>query len=375
MSKKPTLLALVSYRVFPALMGGQKCIASFYQELQARTNLKLVVSSDNDLAFAKDLEISNYLYNHWKGFYNLRYFWRLKKAIQTDQIEYLIIEHSYFGWLGWALRLFCKVTLILRVHNLEAHRFRDMHRKWWRIYYYYERWICKSANQIWCTSPNDAAWMQVHWKIPIQQFTVLNYGVDVRSANTSIQKKLFRSQLAEQYQLHPSTRLFLFNGTLDYIPNTDALRIIVSELIPRLDRQQKGYRIFICGNRITAQWKKELEKHPQIILAGFVPDISLYYQGTDCFINPVTLGSGVKTKLVEALAYNQDIISVISGAKGIEANYCGNKLTLVPDYDWDAFSNAMMQMEFPSKDQTPDAFYKDFNWQHIVDKAILSLQP
>ena len=373
MTKKPSILALVSYRVFPALMGGQKCIAAFYQELQSLTHLKLVVSSDNDLDFAKDLEVSNYLYNHWKSLYNLRYFWRLKKTIQSHQIDFLIIEHSYFGWLGWLLRLFTNVQLIMRVHNIEAYRFRDMRRKWWQIYYVYERWICKLANQIWFTSPNDAAWMQAHWNIPLHQCTVLNYGVDVSSASTAIQKKQLRSQLENQYQLHPSTRLFLFNGTLDYIPNTDALRIIVSELLPRLDKVQKGYRIFICGNRITEQWRKELEKHPQIILAGFVPDISVYYLGTDCFINPVTLGSGVKTKLVEALAYNQDIISVVSGAKGIESPYCGQKLQLVTDYDWDAFTNAMMQSELPSQHQTPMAFYQDFNWKHIVDKAILSL--
>jgi hypothetical protein len=33
-----------------------------------------------------------------------------------------------------------------------------------------------------------------------------------------------------------------------------------------------------------------------------------------------------------------------------------------------------MQLELPSRNQTPQAFYQDFNWKHIVDKAILSLQ-
>jgi glycosyltransferase involved in cell wall biosynthesis len=355
-------------------MGGQKCIASFYQELEKSVDLKLIVSSDNDLSFTQGLDTANYLYNHWKGFHNLRYFWRLRKTIQNNQIKFLVIEHSYFGWLGWLLTLFSRVQLIIRVHNIEAYRFRDMERKWWRIYYLYERWICKRANQIWFTSPNDAAWMQAEWKIPAQYCTVLNYGVDITAAPSPLEKQQVRESLLKKYQLHPQTRLFLFNGTLDYIPNTDALRIIVTELLPRLDKLQKGFRIFICGNRITDQWKKELERHPQIILAGFVPDISVYYKGTDCFINPVTLGGGVKTKLVEALAYNQDIISVVSGAKGIEAPYCGEKLQLIPDYQWDLFASAMMQLSLPSKNQTPTVFFQDFNWKHIVDKAILSLQ-
>jgi hypothetical protein len=53
-----------------------------------------------------------------------------------------------------------------------------------------------------------------------------------------------------------------------------------------------------------------------IIYAGFVDDISIYFKGADVFINPVSYGGGIKTKLVEALGYNLNAVSTSNGAIG-----------------------------------------------------------
>jgi glycosyltransferase involved in cell wall biosynthesis len=158
------------------------------------------------------------------------------------------------------------------------------------------------------------------------------------------------------------------------MPNTDALRIIVHEILPRLAKRHLGFRIIICGNRITDEWQDELEQYPEIIFEGFVSDIASYYKGCDCFINPVTLGSGLKTKLVEALANNIDIISVESSTLAIDGIYSEKKIALIEDYNWDAFVEAMCHQPNASREDTPKAFYQAFNWEQIIQKALLSLQ-
>ena len=100
----------------------------------------------------------------------------------------------------------------------------------------------------------------------------------------------------------------------------------------------------------------------------------MYYKGCDSFINPVTLGSGLKTKLVEALANNIDIISVESSTLAIDPIYSGKKISLIADYDWDAFVEAMCSLPNNSLENTPVAFYDAFNWEQIIQKALLSLQ-
>jgi polysaccharide biosynthesis protein PslH len=371
---RPSVLSLVSYRVFPPLMGGQKCVVDFYEHLSAYANITLAVSKDNKPEQHSNYQVAPFLFNHWGGDFNLIYIFRLLKLIKNNKVDFIIIEHSYFGFLGIILRFFSKRKVIIRMHNIEGHRFRDMQKFWWWIYLRYEKWVCIKADHLWFTASTDYHFAMNEWKIDTAKCSTLFYGIDNSEIPSYFEKANCRKSLIDKHALNENTKLFLFNGTLDYIPNTDALRIIIHELLPRLAKRHLGYRIIICGNRITDEWQDELEQYPEIIFEGFVTDIATYYKGCDCFINPVTLGSGLKTKLVEALANNIDIISVESSTLAIDAIYSDQKIKLIEDYDWDAFVLAMCEQSNLSKKDTPTAFYKAFNWQQIIQKALLSLQ-
>jgi glycosyltransferase involved in cell wall biosynthesis len=355
-------------------MGGQKCIVDFYEHLSDYANIILAVSKDNEKNPKTKYPVEPFLFNHWAGDFNLMYIFRLLRLIKNNKVEFIIIEHSYFGWLGLILRFFSKKKLIIRMHNIEGHRFRDMHRVWWWFYLVYEKWICKKADHLWFTASTDYDFAINEWNIKSHKCDTLFYGIENKEVPHSVEKLICRNSIIEKHALNESTKLFLFNGTLDYVPNTDALRIIINELLPRLAKKIIGFRIIICGNRITDEWLEELANYPEIIFEGFVPDISVYFKGCDCFINPVTLGSGLKTKLVEALANNIDIISVESSTLAIDTKYSDKKIVLIEDYHWDSFVDAMCDHSKDSKRNTPLAFYKAFNWQKIIEKAILSLQ-
>ena len=44
---RPAVLGIVSYRVFPASMGGQKCVEGFYRELSMYADVRLAVEKSN----------------------------------------------------------------------------------------------------------------------------------------------------------------------------------------------------------------------------------------------------------------------------------------------------------------------------------------
>ena len=372
--KRPSVLSLISYRVFPPLMGGQKCVVDFYEHLSSLATITLAVSKDNKPNSNTNYKVDPFLFNHWGGDFNLIYIFRLLKLIKKNKVDFIIIEHSYFGFLGIILRFFSKKKIIIRMHNIEGHRFRDMQKPLWWIYLIYEKWVCQKADHIWFTASTDFNFAIEIWKINEAKCSTLFYGIENKEVPNIIDRKICRKLIIEQNNLNETTKLFLFNGTLDYIPNTDALRIIVHELLPRLSKKHLDFRIIICGNRITEEWLFELEQYPEIIFQGFVSDISKYFKGCDCFINPVTLGSGLKTKLVEALANNMDIISVESSMQAIDAAYSEKKIILIEDYNWDAFVDAMCLQPNASNYDTPSVFYEAFNWNQIIQKALLSLQ-
>jgi len=80
--QKPSILGLVSYKVFPPLMGGQKCIVDFYKHLSEHADITLALSKENldikEVPFATEV----FLYNHWRGISNLWYLFRLIKLIK-----------------------------------------------------------------------------------------------------------------------------------------------------------------------------------------------------------------------------------------------------------------------------------------------------
>src|SRR5439155_11603316 len=68
-----------------------------------------------------------------------------------------------------------------------------------------------------------------------------------------------------------------------------------------------------------------------VVIAGFVEDVNTYFLGADIFVCPITTGGGVKTKLIEALAYDDTCVSYSNSALGIDDKVCNGKLLIAED--------------------------------------------
>ncbi|MGN6531223.1 MAG: glycosyltransferase family 4 protein, partial [Ginsengibacter sp.] len=175
--------------------------------------------------------------------------------------------------------------------------------------------------------------------------------------------------LLKEYSLAAQTSLFLFNGTLNYGPNLDAVKNIVEKINPLFIQKNISYKIIICGKGLPGEMD-ELKNYvdQNIIYAGFVDDISVYFKGADVFINPVNDGGGIKTKLVEALGYNLNVVSTLNGAIGVDENICDGKLFLSENQDWQVFAE-QMEIATNSNQSISTLFFQHFYWQNIAEKA------
>lgn len=373
--RKPNVLGIVSFKVFPALMGGQKYIVDYYRALSKQTNVVLAVSKDNKEAVLteKELNVLPFLFNHWYGFLNLIYCFKLVQIIKREKIDIIIIDHSYFGWLGILLRWLTGKKLVIKSANLEAFRFRDMGRWGWQAYELYEKCVHQKADRNFFISDEERLYAIEHWSVnPTISYTV-PYGITTEEPCAPLEKTESRNTILALHSLQANTKLFLFNGTLDYIPNEDALYIILNELVPRLNQSKISYRIFVCGVQIKPNWEVQLLACSTIIYTGFVENIQLYNQGTDCFISPITLGAGVKTKITDAIAACQMVIACKKSCEGLNQSMLSQQLIVIDDYNWDGFAKAMIQISVNEIPKTPIAFYTAYNWANIVRESILYL--
>ena len=106
-----------------------------------------------------------------------------------------------------------------------------------------------------------------------------------------------------------------------------------------------------------------------VIYAGFVDDISLYFKAADIFLNPILSGGGVKTKAIEAIAMNCTVVSTELGAMGLKKEVCGEKLKVVQQGEWKLFAELVIQSANETA-RTPKEFFNYYYWENIVERAL-----
>ncbi len=227
------VLSVVSYKIFPAKLGGQKGIALFNKFFSRYTNFSCVTIKDNDPLLA-DYKVFNVLSTSRLRYINVFYFFTLRKIINQYHITHLIIEHPYYGWLGILLKWVCKIKLIIHSHNIESHRFKSVGKWWWGILWNYERMVHSKADFTFCITEEDRQYMIRYFKIKENKCAVITYGIEWNAAPYQDEKRFAKKWLQNKYSLSDNTTLYLFNGTLDYLPNINAVKAILHNINPSL---------------------------------------------------------------------------------------------------------------------------------------------
>ncbi|MBA2249954.1 MAG: glycosyltransferase family 4 protein [Chitinophagaceae bacterium] len=361
------VLSLVSYKIFPPKLGGQKGIALFNQFFSPYHQVICVTTKNNDPGFAKNYKLLNILSNSKFRYINIFYFFTLQKIIKQNNITHLLIEHPYYGWLGRLLQIFCKIKLIVHSHNIESLRFKSLNKWWWKILWQYEKYVHRKADLTFCITEHDRQYMLSNFGLAPAKCIVITYGIEWDHMPGAGEKEEAKKNLQTRYNFPGKTSIFLFNGTLSYPPNYDAVRFICDKLNPLLLQNDFDYKIIICGKDLPQAFN-ELRSYADknIIYAGFVDDISEYFKGADVFINPVFEGGGIKTKLVEALGYNLNAVSATNGATGVDEKICNGKLFLADNAEQFA---ALMIKAASSIPEVPSIYFDHFYWGNIAKKA------
>ena len=364
---KKKILSIVSYSILPYSSGGQKLVAQFYEFLGEQCNFTVIGTSGNDLSLVRNYTLLPWMRNGLIKFFQFSLFGKISHLIKKNEIQYCMIEHPYMGWLGWLIRWNCKIPLIVHTHNIEFLRFKSLGKKWWFILMWYEKWILRSADLIFCISEEDMLYMNNHLSVDATKCHVITFGLPILSIPSD---KIESGEIVRiQHKINVDEAIILFNGALSYGPNTNAVKNIIENINPLLlTFPNFKYKIIICGKGLPKELNG-LINIQNVIYTGFVPDIELYFKAADIFINPVLSGGGIKTKLVEALGFGTTVISAETGALGCDLEVCGKKLVVIKDNDWEAYANAIVQnLQYPIK--TPDSFYDKYYWGNITKKAL-----
>ena len=364
------LLVIAPYQYLPYFSGGQKSIAQFLDYLGRETDLTVISVSGNDPSLIKSYKHLPWLKKRsFSKYFDLSLISRLTTLIKKEKFDAIIWEHPYYTWLASMIRKRTAVKTVLHIHNIEYQRFQSTGKWWWPLLRTYEKRFFAIADEILFVSPEDKKFAVEKWGIKEGKCIEVAFGVEI--SKYPVDKDSCKKELKTIHQVANDEKILLFNGLLDYKPNLDALLVILKEINPvLLQCPDFKYKIIICGKRLPAELS-ELKDYADrnIVYAGFVNDIETYFKGADLFLNPVQSGGGIKTKMVEAIAFGTTVITTETGAMGIHKDICGRKLIVVPDNTWKDFAEAIVK-NADNVEITPASYYDYYYWGSIVKKIL-----
>jgi len=109
-------------------------------------------------------------------------------------------------------------------------------------------------------------------------------------------------------------RRLVFSGGESHYPNRDAVEWLCRNIMPILDQHLDNYKIYITG-----KWSKKTKKNlssPRVIFTGYIEDMRDYLSGS-ISLAPIRIGSGMRVKILEAMAMECIVVSTAIGCEGL----------------------------------------------------------
>lgn len=126
-----------------------------------------------------------------------------------------------------------------------------------------------------------------------------------------------------------SSRRLVFTGSMDWLPNQDAMLFFCREILPRIREQEPAATLDIVG-RVPTPAVQRLADIPGVRVTGRVDDVRPYLKDAAVYVVPLRIGGGTRLKIFEAMAMGRAVVSTAVGAEGLPVEH-GRHLLLADD--------------------------------------------
>jgi len=164
-----------------------------------------------------------------------------------------------------------------------------------------EKYLIKNYDAITLISHMDAFFSS---KLAKGYFEIIPNGVD-----TEYFKPIF--SIEEEF---PS---IIFFGAMSFKPNIDAVLFFHKEIFPKIKKIFPDIRFYIIG-RDPVDEILNLKQDKNVIVTGTVDDIRPFILKANVVVVPMRMGSGMKNKILEAMALQKPIVCTSLAAESLD---------------------------------------------------------
>jgi polysaccharide biosynthesis protein PslH len=114
-----------------------------------------------------------------------------------------------------------------------------------------------------------------------------------------------------------TTDSLVFTGSMDWLPNEDAILYFVDAILPLIKQQCANVSLEVVGRSPSRKLQTLTETNKSVRLTGRVEDIRPFVaRGAMCIV-PLRIGGGTRLKIFEAMAMSKAVVSTSVGAEGL----------------------------------------------------------
>jgi glycosyltransferase involved in cell wall biosynthesis len=166
----------------------------------------------------------------------------------------------------------------------------------------YERQTCRRFDEVVAVSKDDREKM------------VRDYGLSaVGEVATGVDVEFFRASGNQVVNPHEVA----FTGSMDWLPNEDAIQWFTSEILPRIKQRLPDFKLTVVGRNPYPSLLELAKRESGIEVTGRVPDVRPYIERAAAYVVPIRIGGGTRLKIYEAMAMGRPLVSTTIGAEGL----------------------------------------------------------
>jgi sugar transferase (PEP-CTERM/EpsH1 system associated) len=118
----------------------------------------------------------------------------------------------------------------------------------------------------------------------------------------------------------PTSRQLVFTGSMDWLPNEDAMLFFQREVLPLVRAEEPAVRLWIVGRAPTPAVSR-LAAEAGVQVTGRVEDVRPYMRAAAVYVVPLRIGGGTRLKIFEAMAMGKAVVSTTVGAEGLPVTH------------------------------------------------------
>jgi len=141
----------------------------------------------------------------------------------------------------------------------------------------------------------------------------------------------------------PDARHIVSVGSMFYPPNVEGVLWFANKVYPLIQTRLPDVKLYLIGSRPTRAIRQLADRDPNIVVTGYIEELDPYLEQSAVMIAPLHFGSGMRVKVLDALARGMPLVSTSFGCQGINVTHDENILIADRPADFAAMVQKVIQ--------------------------------